>query len=229
MTELTVHHLDNSRSQRILWLLEELGVDYDIEFYKRDEKTMRAPPELGRIHPLGRAPIVTIGDDIVLVESGAVIDELLDRYGKGRLRPEPGTEAYRRYRFWLHYAEGSLMPPLLVKLVVSRIRSAPVPFIVKPVAKGIASKVDEGFTDPEIKRHLTFIDSELGKHRWLAGDELTGADMQMSFPLEGAAARTDMGTKYPNIARYIEAIHARPAYQRGLERGGPFNILGRRA
>ena len=224
MAEVIVHHLNNSRSQRILWLLEELGVDYELEHYQRDPQTMRAPASLARIHPLGKSPVVEIGD-VKLVESAAVIEELLDRYGNGRLRPEAGTDAHRRYRFWLHYAEGSLMSPLLVKLVISRVRSAPVPFFVKPIAKGIASKVDEGFTDPEIEKHLDFIEEELRRHRWFAGQELTGADIQMSFPLEAAAARGG-AAKYPQITGFLESVHERDAYQRALKRGGPFSIAG---
>lgn len=224
MAEVIVHHLNNSRSQRILWLLEELGVDYELERYERNPQTMRAPASLERIHPLGKSPVVEVGD-VKLVESAAVIEELLDRYGNGRLRPEAGTDAHRRYRFWLHYAEGSLMSPLLVKLVISRIRTAPVPFFVKPIAKGIAGKVDESFTDPEIAKHLDFVEEELKRHRWFAGPELTGADIQMSFPLEAASARGGTA-KYPQITGFLESVHERDAYQRAVQRGGPFSITG---
>ena len=226
MSEIKVHHLDNSRSQRILWLLEELGVDYEVELYKRDPKTMRAPKSLEAIHPLGKSPVVEIDGGVILAESGAIIEELLDRYGEGRLRPEPGTEAHRRYRFWLHYAEGSFMPPQLVKLVIHRVRSAPLPFLVKPVGRAIANKVDEGYTDPEITKHLAFVETELGKNEWLAGNELSGADVQMSYPLEASLARSGIKQGYPRIAAWLDAIHAREAYRRALERGGPLDILG---
>lgn len=226
MSRITVHHLDNSRSQRILWLLEELDVDYEVRLYKRDPKTMRAPKTLEEIHPLGKSPVVEIDSEVLLAESGAIIEELLDRFGDGRLRPEPGTETHRRYRFWLHYAEGSFMPPQLVKLVMGRIRSAPSPLFVKPFAKAIANKVDEGYTDPEIKKHLDFIEIELAKHEWLAGDELTGADVQMSYPLEASLARGGIKRGYPRIAAWLDAVHGRDAYKRALQRGGPLEILG---
>jgi len=218
--DVVVHHLERSRSQRVLWLLEELGVEYRIERYERDPKTMRAPPELERVHPLGRSPVVTIGGD-AFAESGAILEELLDRFGGGRLRPEPRTPALRRYRFWLHYAEGSLMSPLLVKLLCSRVRTAPLPFFVKPIARRIADKVDENYTSPELAKHLGFVEGELGAHGWLAGDELTAADIQMSYPLEAATVRAAEGLAIPRIRAWVAAVRARPAYTRAIERGGP--------
>lgn len=219
---LVVHHLENSRSQRVLWLLEELEVPYELKRYPRDPKTLLAPPELKQIHPLGKSPIVVDGDQ-TLVESGAVLQYLVDTYGGGRLQPSPENE--QRHRFWMHYAEGSLMPPLLLKLVFSRVASAPAPFFVKPILKGIAAKVSAQFVDPQLGLHLDFVESELAKSTWFAGDELTAADMQMSFPMEAAAKRAG-GESRPRIADFVRRIHARPAYQRALERGGPFEILG---
>lgn len=221
---VVVHHLENSRSQRVLWLLEELEVPYELVRYERDPKTMRAPPSLRKLHPLGKSPAVTIGDDLVLVESGAIVEHLLDDYDDKGLRPEPGTDAHRRYRFWLHYAEGSLMPPLLVRLVIGRVRAAPLPFFIKPIAKAIANKVDGTFTDPEIEQHVKFIEGELSSHDWFAGDEFSAADVQMSFPLQGLVARMPPEQRTPGIAAFLERVEARPAYERAMKRGGPFDL-----
>lgn len=224
MAVLTVHHLDSSRSQRVLWLLEELEVPYEVETYARDPETQRAPAELRRVHPLGKSPVVTLEDGTVIAESGAILETLVDLYGNGRMRPEPGTEAYRRYRFFMHYAEGSLMPPLLVRFILSRLRAAPLPFFVKPIAKGIASKIDAAFTDPELARHVAFLEAELEGRQWLAGDEPTAADVQMSFPVEALIARAGSVSSHPRISTYVERIRARPAWQRALERGGPYDL-----
>jgi glutathione S-transferase len=224
MAQLTVHHLDHSRSQRVLWLLEELEVPYALALYKRDPITKRAPPELREIHPLGKSPVVTLEDGTVLAESGAILETLVDRYGNGRLRPEPGTEEHRRYRFFMHYAEGSLMPPLLVSFIVARLRSAPLPFFVRPVAKGIARKIDETFTEPELARHVAFLEGELEGRQWLVGDEPTAADVQMSYPLEALLGRASKVGAHPRISALVERIHARPAFKRALERGGPYDL-----
>jgi glutathione S-transferase len=222
---ITVHHLNNSRSQRVLWLLEELGVPYEVKRYERDAKTMLAPPELRAIHPLGKSPVVTDGARTV-AESGAILEYLVDTHGDGRLRPAAGTDDRLRYTYYLHYAEGSVMPPLLLKLVASRIASAPVPFFLKPVTKGIAAQLEKGFIGPQVKTHFDFIEGELGKSTWFAGEELTAADVQMSFPLEAAVARAGAGEGRPKIRAFVERIRARAAYKRALERGGPFEILG---
>ncbi|HEY0231899.1 MAG TPA: glutathione S-transferase [Dokdonella sp.] len=222
---LVVHHLDNSRSQRVLWLLEELGTPYEIVHYRRDPQTMLAPPELRAVHPLGKAPIVTDGD-LILVESGAIIEYLIDRYGDGRLAPAAGSPDRLRYTRWLHYAEGSLMPPLLLKLIFQRVESAKMPFFVKPVAKGIAHKVRHDFIDPQLRLHLDYLESELARGEWFAGAAFSGADIQLSFPIEAAAARGGLGASRPRLAAWLQRIHARPAYGRALERGGPYAILG---
>ncbi|TAA24391.1 glutathione S-transferase [Pseudoxanthomonas winnipegensis] len=221
---ITVHHLNNSRSQRVLWLLEELGLDYTVMRYQRDPRTMLAPPELKKIHPLGKSPLVE-DEGRLLAESGAIIEYLVERYDVARtFAPTPGSDAHLRYRYWLHYAEGSLMPPLLVTLVLGRIRSAPMPFFARPIARGIADKVMAGFARPQIKLHLDYLEGELGRHAWFAGEDFSAADVQMSFPLEAAQARYGFDG-HPLLARFIQRIHARAAYQRALEQGGPYDLL----
>ncbi len=222
---LTVHHLNNSRSQRILWLLEELGLDYDIKKYLRDPATHLAPPEMLSLHPLGKAPVITDGDD-TLAESGAIIEYLVRKYDHGRLRPVEGTPGGLAYTYWLHYAEGTFMSLMILSLIISRIETAPMPFFAKPIAKGIAAKVRNGYLDRNVKRNLDFMESMLNKSRWFCGDELTAADIQMSFAVEAASVRTSLQDDYPNLSAYLERIKARPAYQRALEKGGPYELLG---
>ncbi len=220
---ITLHHLNHSRSQRILWLLEELGVPYEIKRYQRDPKTMLAPPELRLVHPLGKSPVITDGE-LTVAESGAIIEYLAGRYGEGKLLPPAGTPERLRCSYWLHYAEGSAMPPLLLKLVLNRVRTAP--FFVKPIARGIADKVDRTFTDPQLKLHLDYLEAELGAHEWFVGDSLSAADIQLSFPLEAFAARGGLGSNYPRLDAFLQRIHARPAYRRALERGGEYRLGG---
>ena len=222
---LTVHHLNNSRSQRVLWLLEELGVPYEIKRYERDPKTMLAPPELRAVHPLGKSPVIT-DDGQTVAESGAIIEYLVDKYGQGRFAPAAGTPERLRYTYWLHYAEGSAMPPLLLKLVALRIASAPMPFFAKPIARKIASTLQSSFIDPQLKLHLGYINKELGATGWFVGNDFTAADVQMSFPLEAATARGGMEGQIPAVVDFLKRIHARPAYQRALERGGKYELLG---
>jgi glutathione S-transferase len=221
---IVVHHLNNSRSQRVLWLLEELGLEYEIKRYERDAKTMLAPSSLRAVHPLGKSPVIT-DESLTLAESGAIIEYLVDRYGNGRLAPAPGTPERLRYTYWLHYAEGSAMPPLLLKLVFDRIAKGPVPFFVKPVAKAISHRVLTTFVNPQIALHLDFMEAELEKSRWFAGNEFSAADIQLSFPLEAAAARAGLNASRPKLMAYLDRIHARPAYQRALERGGEYALL----
>ena len=221
---LTVHHLNNSRSQRVLWLLEELGVPYEVKRYERDAKTMLAPPELRAVHPLGKSPVITDGSEVV-AESGAIIEYLADTYGQGRLIPAPGTSARRRASYWLHYGEGSLMPPLLMSLVFAKVRSAPMPFLAKPIAHRIADKVMEDFVTPNITLHLDFLEAELGKSTWFGGNDFGVADIQLSFPLEAAASRGGLDASRPRLMAFLERIHGRPAYQRALEKGGPYELL----
>ena len=221
---IIVHHLNNSRSQRILWLLEELGLEYEIKKYQRDPKTMLAPPELRAVHPLGKSPVIQDGDTIV-AESGAIIDYLVGRYGNGRLEPKPDTPERLRYTYFLHYAEGSAMPPLLLKLVFDRVENAPAPFFVRPIARAIAGKVKDSFVLPQIRQHLAFLEGELAERDWFAGDAFSAADIQVSFPLEAAAARGGLDGKYPKLSGFLERIHARPAYRRALERGGKYDFV----
>jgi glutathione S-transferase len=221
---ITVHHLNNSRSQRVLWLLEELGLPYQIKHYQRDAQTMLAPPELRAIHPLGKSPVITDEGNTV-AESGAIIDYLIGRYGNGRLIPADGTPERLRYTYWLHYAEGSAMLPLLLKLIFGRIATAPMPFFVKPIARGIVGNVRNAFIDPQLKLHLEYIESELTKSSWFAGEEFTAADIQMSFPLEAASARGGEAAGGPRTTAFLQRIHARPAYKAALEKGGPYQLM----
>ena len=221
---IIVHHLNNSRSQRVLWLLEELGVPYEVKRYERDPATMLAPAALRAVHPLGKSPVVTDGK-LTLAESGAIIEYLAGRYGDGLLVPAAGTPERLRYTYWLHYAEGSAMPPLLLKLIFDRIESAPMPFFVRPIAKTISGRAKDGFIGPQIKLHLDFMEAELGKSTWFAGDDFTAADIQMSYPLEAAVARGGLDASRPRLMAFLEKIHARPAYQRAIERGGPYALL----
>ena len=221
---ITVHHLNNSRSQRVLWLLEELGVPYEIKKYQRDAKTMLAPPELTRVHPLGKSPVIT-DNSVTVAESGAIMEYLLETYGAGKLVPQAGTEDKRRFTYWMHFAEGSAMPPLLLKLIFDRIGSGQgMPFFVKPIAKGIAGKVKGLMVEPNLKRQLDFMEAELGRSEWFAGAEFTAADIQMSFPVEAAAQRAGLDASRPRLMAYLKKIHARPAYKRALERGGPYSF-----
>jgi glutathione S-transferase len=220
---IIVHHLNNSRSQRILWLLEELGLPYEIKKYQRDPKTMLAPPELRAVHPLGKSPVIQDGETIV-AESGAIIEYLIGRYGEGRLAPAAGTPERLRYTYFLHYAEGSAMPPLLLKLVFDRVESTPAPFFVRPIARAIAGKVKDSFVLPQIRQHLAFLEGELAQRAWFAGDDFSAADIQISFPLEAAAARGGLDVQYPKLRAFLERIHARPSYQRALERGGKYDF-----
>ncbi len=220
---ITVHHLNNSRSQRVLWLLEELGLAYDIKHYQRDAKTMLAPPELRAVHPLGKSPVITDGRTTV-AESGAIVEYLIDEYGAGRFKPEAGSPDRLRYTYWLHYAEGSLMPPLLMTLVFDEVEKAPMPFFIKPIAKAISGKVKSAFIKPQLKQHLDYLESELGKRSWFAGASFSGADIQMSFPIEAAAARAGLNSKRPKLMDFLARIHARPAYQRALEKGGVYTL-----
>lgn len=221
---ITVHHLNNSRSQRVLWLLEELGLPYEVKRYERDPETMLAPASLRQVHPLGKSPVITDGD-LTLAESGAIVEYLVDRYGDGRLIPAPGTPDRLRYTYWLHYAEGSAMPPLLIKLIFDKIEHSPMPFFAKPIARGIVSKVKDSFINPQITQHLDFMEAELGKNTWFAGKDFTAADIQLSFPLEAAATRAGLDASRPQLMAFLDRIHARPAYQKALERGGEYDLL----
>lgn len=221
---LTVHHLENSRSQRVLWLLEELDVPYEIVRYARDPQTMLAPPELRAIHPLGKSPVVT-EDGEVFAETGAIVERILERHGQGRLSPPVGTPEHRRMRYWLHYAEGSAMPPLLLKLVFGRL-PAGAPALIRPLVNGISKRAQSGFVDPQLKLHFDYWEGELENGDWFAGSDFSAADIMMSFPLEAAADRAGARLGRPRLAAFLTRIHSRPAYRRALERGGPYAYAG---
>jgi glutathione S-transferase len=219
---LTVHHLNNSRSQRVLWLLEELGLPYEIKHYQRNATTNLAPPELLQVHPLGKSPVITDGD-ITMAETAAIIEYLVDR-GGGTLRPAPGTPEHRRYTYWLHFAEGSAMPPLLISLLMRRVAKAG-PFFVRPITRRIADSVMASFVTPNIERQLAFMNSELQSRPWFTGNNFSAADVQMSFPLEVAVARGGLDARFPRLNDWLARIHARPAYLAALQKGGRYDIL----
>lgn len=225
---LTVHHLNNSRSQRILWILEELEVPYEIKCYERDSKTMLAPSSLKKVHPLGKSPVITDGDHTI-AESAAIIEYIIDKYGaqnsndnKG-LRPAHGTDDYLQYRYWMHYSEGSAMPPLLLKLVFSELPRQG-PRLARPILKAVSTAAGKAFIDREIQTHVDFWESTLTEHSYFVGNTFTAADIQMSFPLEGAASWVIKRTQYPNIFNFLDRLHKRPAFQRAIERGGPYTM-----
>ncbi|MEH2170025.1 MAG: glutathione S-transferase [Nostoc sp.] len=207
---IVVHHLNNSRSQRVLWLLEELGIEYEIKFYERDPKTMMAPESLRQVHPLGKSPVITDAD-LTIAESGAIIEYIVDRYGNGRLVPASGTPEHLRYKYWLHYAEGSAMPLLVMQLILNNFGAGD-------------SSVVSGFVAPQIKLHFDYIEGELRKNTWFASNEFTAADIQMSFPLEVVATRPEEVKNRPKVKEFVERIHGRPAYKRALERGGKYEV-----
>lgn len=220
---IKVHHLNNSRSQRILWLLEELGLKYEVVRYERNPATMLAPASLHAIHPLGKSPVITEGDRTI-AESGAIVEYLVDTHGQGRLVPPAGSSDRLRYTYWLHYAEGSAMPPLLMKLVFDRMPKGS-PGLLRPLVGMIAGKALSSFVMPQLQLHMDYWESELSRAPWFAGSEFTAADIQMSFPLEAAASRGGLDRRYPKATAFLASIHARPAYKRALEKGGTYELL----
>ncbi|GAA6135900.1 glutathione S-transferase [Oceaniserpentilla sp. 4NH20-0058] len=220
---ITLHHLNNSRSQRIIWLLEEIGIDYKIEFYERHPVTIRAPQALKDVHPLGKSPVIS--DDqtgITLAESGAIIEYLVHNYAP-QLKPNSDSPMYWQYQYWMHFSEGSLMPPMLISLVFTQLQKAPMPFFIKPVAKMLSEKTMANFVSPNIKALLGFIENHLSQNTWFCGNELSGADFQMSFPLEAAVARGIINESLPHTLKYVKTFQARKAYQAGLEKGGEYD------
>ncbi|MDD0809283.1 glutathione S-transferase [Curvibacter sp. RS43] len=223
---ITVHHLETSRSQRVLWLLEELGLPYQIKVYQRDKKTRLAPPELKAIHPLGKSPVITDGD-VTVAESGAILEYLAERYGQNlegelaQLEPARGSEAHRQCRFWMHYAEGSLMNWLVMKLVFMTIPTQPMPFFVRPIARALCGTVQAKLINPNVDTALAFMDAHLASHPWFVGPTLSLADFQMSFAVEAALSRADNAQRYPQLQAYRQRMNQRPAYQRAIAKGGP--------
>ena len=225
---ITVHHLNNSRSQRILWMLEELNQEYEIIGYERDLKTLQGPESLRNIHPLGKSPVITddsSGEQTIIAESGAIVEYLLKNYGKNSslIIPETGSQQERDYLYWLHFSEGSLMPPLLLRLIFDRVKKARVPFFVKPITKAVADKVLSEFVNPNISRLLDFIEGSLNGKKWLLGEQLSGADIQMSFPLETGVSRGLINENYTCIQSYVKRIHEQPAYQAAIKKGGKYD------
>jgi glutathione S-transferase len=225
---IVLHHLNNSRSQRILWLLEELNLDYEVKLYQRDSVTNLAPNTLTLIHPLGKSPIITDGD-VTVAESGAIIEYLIGTYHKEEVEgklvdPQRGNEVHRQYTYWLHFSEGTLMPPLVAKLVLDKVKTNVKPFFIKIIASKIVDKLMASYYGPIIAKNMDFIESHLAHNIWFAGDELSGADIQMSFPLEAAVFRGN-GEHFPNITKFVEKVHARPAYQVALEKGGKYDYV----
>lgn len=218
---ITLHHLEHSRSQRVLWLLEELGVDYEIYWYERDPRTDLAPPELKAVHPLGKSPVITDGKR-TLAESAVIIEYLARTYGEGKWAPETDAPEYWNFSYWMHYAESSLMPPLLIKLIFSKVRAG-APLLFRPISGRIADEVDRAFTNQQLDTHFGYVDAYLAEHRWFGGESISAADIQMSFPLEAARARGTASERYPNIVEFVERFQKRPAYQRALEQGGEYN------
>ena len=223
---LTLHHLETSRSHRILWLLEELGVPYELRRYQRDPLTRLAPPELKHLHPLGKSPVITDGE-LVVAESGAILEYLAECYGAqapaelAHLEPARGTPAHRQCRFWMHYAEGSLMNWLVMQLVFDTIPRQPMPFFVRPIARTLCATVQRKLIAPNVQTALAFMEAHLAQHRWFAGEHLSMADFQMSFAVEAALARGNTASAWPHLQAYLQRIQARPAYQQALAKGGP--------
>lgn len=216
---LTVHHLNNSRSQRVLWLLEELGAEYEIVRHERDKQTMLAPPSLKAVHPLGKSPVIVDGE-LTLAETGPIMEYILDKYGEGRLTPAKGDADYWPYRYWMHYAEGSAMPPLVMKLVMTQIPKR-APFFMKPFANAILGKAQKAFVDPQLVRHADYWEAAVQDTGWFAGEAMTAADIMMSFPVEAGAQRAGYDSR-PALKDFLKRIHARPAYKAALEKGGPY-------
>lgn len=220
---ITLYALKQSRAYRIAWLLELLGLEYRAEVIARDAETSLAPDSLRRVHPLGKSPLID-DNGLVLAESGAIVEYLITRYGQETaLRPSENSAAYPEYLFWLHYAEGSLMPLLVMSLVFRKIETRKMPFFAKPVARKITDGVRESFLNPQLKLHLEFVENKLKGRTWLLGEEISGADIMMSFPLQAAVSRTPLNL--PNITAYVRRIENDPAYQRAQERIGKLELL----
>lgn len=220
---ITLHHLENSRSFRILWLLEEMGLDYDLLHYRRDPDSGQAMADLREKHVLGKAPLLEDGVQVI-VESGAIIEYLLDTYGDGSLRPAAGTPERIHYNTWMHAAEGSLMTLMILALFLNRMDSRS-PFFIKPFIRVVTGKVREGYLDPNLARQLKFVESELGRRQWFAGEAFSAADVQMGFVMTALAARGGLDQQYPNCQRWMGQMQERPAYQRAMEKNGEMKLL----
>ncbi len=221
---ITVHHLENSRSQRVLWLLEELEVPYEVRRYERDGETMLAPPALRAVHPLGKSPVITDGG-ATIAETGTILEYLIARHGGDRLAPREDDPSFWTYRHWMHHAEGSAMPPLVMALIFATIPEK-APALLRPLLRPIFARVNDLAVTPNLERLKTYWNDALAGTGWFAGPDLTAADVMMSFPLEAAASRSPFGPHRPHPTAFLSRIHARPAYRRALERGGPYALAG---
>ncbi len=219
---IVLHHLERSRSHRILWLLEELGLEYELKIYQRDTKTLLAPKALKDLHPLGKSPVLQDGHHTV-AESSVIIEYLLDQYGEGRLRPVAKSPEYYDYLYFLHAAEGSFMPYLFLSFVMSRLSKSPVPLPLRPVAKMLAWGLDKQLLQPNFKNQFQFLDRKLAANNWLAGDAFSAADIQMSYPLLAAQSRMDL-SDYPQLGRFLQRIKDRPSFKKALQKGGPVEL-----
>ncbi len=215
---IVVHHLEHSRSHRVLWLLEEIGVPYEVRLYARDRATMLAPPELRAVHPLGKSPVIADGD-VTLAESGAIIEYLVEKNPASAMAPARGTAEWVRYLYWLHFAEGTAMPPLLLKLVLDRMATAP-PWPIRPIVAAVVRRANDRVATPRLADNLDLMEAELGRSTWFAGDAFSAADIQMSYPIEASVGRAGLDQRRPRLMAYLERIRDRPAYRRAVEHGG---------
>lgn len=226
---ITLHHLENSRSQRIIWLLEELGAEYEVRRYERNKKTNLAPPELEQIHPSGKSPVITddsSGATLTVAETGAIVEYLIEHHGNGKLVPPTDAQAYLNYRYWMHAAEGSYAPLMVMKLLFNTIQGPKVPFVIRPITKAVAGQVCKAYIDPSIAKLMGNAEKTISHSTWFAGDQMTGADIMMIFVLEGANARLSLQENYPNLYALMQRIHALPSYKKALEVGGPYELNG---
>jgi glutathione S-transferase len=221
---ITVHHLENSRSHRVLWLLEEIGVPYEVKLYARNPVTMLAPSALRAVHPLGKSPVIVDGA-VTLAESGAIIEYLVEKNPASGMAPPRGTAEWVRYLYWLHFAEGTAMPPLLLKLVLDRIATVP-PWPVRPIVAAVAHRAKDLVVAPRLAENLDLMEAELQRSTWFAGDVFSAADIQMSYPIEASAHRAGLDQRRPKLIAYLERIRERPAYRRAAERGGGVEMIG---
>lgn len=221
---ITVHHLKQSRSHRILWLLEELQIAYHLKIYERDPKAKTAPADLVKIHPLGKSPVITDGEKVV-AESGAILEYILDNYGQGKLKPvDKKSEDYLNYQYFMHYTEGTLMPQLVLSLIFNMIPKQPMPFFVKPIMKEISRNIHKMYINPQIHLNLNFLENKLKDNKWFAGDDFSVADIQLGFAIYSAQTLLKDQFNYPKLAQFLVKIQKRPSYQLALKKGGPIDL-----
>lgn len=221
---ITVHHLKQSRSHRILWLLEELQIPYHLKTYERDSKAKTAPTELLKIHPLGKSPVITDGEKVV-AESGAILEYILENYGKGKLKPiDKAEDDYLKYQYFMHYTEGTLMPQLVLSLIFNMIPKQPMPFFVKPIMKEISRNIHKMYINPQIHLNLNFLENSLADKKWFAGNDFSVADIQLGFAIYSAQSLLKDQFTYPKLKQFLVEIQKRPSYQLALKKGGPIDL-----